>query len=802
MSSTAGAGRTRRSVAVLAVVAIALMIVGLGDAADAVTDYLGSGTFVACGFAVSVTPPPDCPTVEDALAAAQQYGAQTGSAVVVELLPGDFCPFTVTDLASYRDVSIVGVGLAGIVPPAGTPTALTGPEAGLTTIVDDPAHCGSWPQALSLDGFGTYQTVSLRNVVLDAGLGAAPVGIRAHVGPSGAHLFLRDVETTGFSQSGLAFTGENLSVENSAFVKGGTGISATGATLSVTSTAVADDVHGMALTNVDAALLNDTIVHNTVDGVSIGNFGNTVTATNDVVAGNGAITLDDGSTDYVGDCTGTVVGDFVTTGGGHNLLGASCRPVAAAGDVLTSTEPRDLDTSGGAPTDFVPVPPEAAGIGSAAFCPVTDQREGLRDLSASVCDAGAVQRSAVLTPILHAEPAVLDLGTAPAGETVSGSFVLSQAGGGELGVFSVVAGAGVTVPAAEDRCTRAVLVPAASASSCAFTASMTAPAAGTTTGGIVTVTYDFGATLVLHVQAAGAPSAAPPAAPTGVTAVAGNAAATVRWSQPAGGTAATSWEVQRSSDRGAHWTAGGTSTTSSRTVTGLTNGTAYVFRVRAVDAAADAGPWSTVSAAVTPVADASRLTGPASTTVAYGHAVTLRGTLTDAVSHAALAGATVQLLSRTTGSWHVATSAVTGAAGAVSFSRKPTGSTQYELRYAGTTTHRGVTSTAATVHVHAVVHATAAPARVHHAHTLRVYGTLSPAGSGTTVKLQRLVHGTWRTVASAKVKHQRLPNGHTATGYVLSYQPAVAGTLSLRVVQKATTTLTSGSSSTLRVKVV
>jgi hypothetical protein len=95
-----------------------------------------------------------------------------------------------------------------------------------------------------------------------------------------------------------------------------------------------------------------------------------------------------------------------------------------------------------------------------------------------------------------------------------------------------------------------------------------------------------------------------PPAPTGLTATPGNGQATLSWTAPTGVIAqapVNDYREQFSSDNGATWTTftAAASTATSATVTGLTNGTAYVFRVAAVNAVGT-GSYSTASAAVTP----------------------------------------------------------------------------------------------------------------------------------------------------------------------------------------------------------
>jgi hypothetical protein len=96
-----------------------------------------------------------------------------------------------------------------------------------------------------------------------------------------------------------------------------------------------------------------------------------------------------------------------------------------------------------------------------------------------------------------------------------------------------------------------------------------------------------------------------PAAPTSVTATGGNAQATVSWTAPAALSVLpiTDYTIQYSTNSGSTWTTvtRAASTATSATVTGLTNGTAVVFRVSATNGVGT-GSYSTASSAVTPTA--------------------------------------------------------------------------------------------------------------------------------------------------------------------------------------------------------
>jgi len=92
-----------------------------------------------------------------------------------------------------------------------------------------------------------------------------------------------------------------------------------------------------------------------------------------------------------------------------------------------------------------------------------------------------------------------------------------------------------------------------------------------------------------------------PGAPTSVVGTTGDAQVSVVWSAPSsnGGASITDYVIQYSSDSGSTWFtfADGTSSTTTATVTGLTNGSSYLFKVAAVNSAGT-GTYSSASSSV------------------------------------------------------------------------------------------------------------------------------------------------------------------------------------------------------------
>ena len=115
--------------------------------------------------------------------------------------------------------------------------------------------------------------------------------------------------------------------------------------------------------------------------------------------------------------------------------------------------------------------------------------------------------------------------------------------------------------------------------------------------------FGSGTTRRFGFRMGGVPSA--PGTPTAsLPATYGNTTASVAWTAPTSdnGSPITDYSIQYSSDSGSNWTSWShtASTATSATVTGLTNGTAYIFRVAGINSTG-IGAYSSSSNSVTPL---------------------------------------------------------------------------------------------------------------------------------------------------------------------------------------------------------
>jgi hypothetical protein len=149
----------------------------------------------------------------------------------------------------------------------------------------------------------------------------------------------------------------------------------------------------------------------------------------------------------------------------------------------------------------------------------------------------------------------------------------------------------------------------------------------------------------ITVPTAAFPDAGPMLAPTALSATGGNAQVSLTWTAPSynGGSAITDYAVQYSTNSGSTWTSASrtASTTASQVVSSLTNGTAYVFRVAAINANGT-GTYTTASSSVTPTAPTPP-NAPTSLTATAGNAqIALAWTAPSAPGTSAITGYTVE----------------------------------------------------------------------------------------------------------------------------------------------------------------
>jgi len=238
--------------------------------------------------------------------------------------------------------------------------------------------------------------------------------------------------------------------------------------------------------------------------------------------------------------------------------------------------------------------------------------------ASSTADIGvaAVEYSGVSTAT---GTSVLDVqahatGTTGAAATVSAGATPATAGNGELAIgFYADSGFGDTLTSGSGWTGRVDVAPTPDMELLVEDQVVGQGATPAATAGTGAGTVWLMAAVVLVPASAGAPAA--PAAPSGVTAVPGNASASVSWTAPYnGGSPITSYTVTPYTGGTAQQatTVTGRPPVTSATVTGLTNGTSYTFTVTATNAVGT-GPASSPSSAVTPSASSQGQWGPLQT---------------------------------------------------------------------------------------------------------------------------------------------------------------------------------------------
>jgi titin len=225
-----------------------------------------------------------------------------------------------------------------------------------------------------------------------------------------------------------------------------------------------------------------------------------------------------------------------------------------------------------------------------------------------------------------------------------------------------------------------------------------------------------------------------PPAPTNLIVATGDAQATLSWTAPTvlAQTPITDYTEQYSSDDGANWTTftQAASTATSATVTGLTNGTAYKFRVAAVNAVG-VGAYTAASSSVIPgIASA-----PTGLTATAGNAqLSLAWTAPANTGASAITGYTVEY----TPSGGSAQTVSTGSAGNSYTLTGLTNGTAYTARVAavnsvGTGTYTAASSSVTPAAMATVTGGTVAtPGDGYRYHTFTTSGTLAISSSALT----------------------------------------------------------------------
>jgi hypothetical protein len=806
MAATSRIVRPLRISVVVMTVAASVAVLGTGTAHAS-----SSGTFIACADANSTAAVSiaggGCTSLATALSAAAAYGTNPdsfGGSATVELMPGDYCPVTIP--TEYYGLTLVGVGAAGL-----AAANYSGPEADLSSFDLGTSSCGggSAPDfALNAPGDAPSEVgnLSLENLGFNGSAAGGPTnGINAF----DTNVSMKDVLVENFAQTGLSFSADStfrayqaakLSVTNSAFTNNGTALYARSGNDDSSGGSIYDSMMAGNQTGLDNAgtlnLVSNTISHNTTDGVDESNTSNpSGQSLYNIVADNAT------------DCAG-LSGAFEPSGGfnGDNLVDSTCTGSVTAGyPDQTAGTVAAVALVPGAPTPSIVPPSEAIGE-AAGDC--GDEGEGTRtdqieDLVAPAgsCDIGSIQSQNVTPfPDLVSSDASVDAGSVPINQTFGHTIYVGNSGGGLMGTSSVAVTGDSVFAVSHDSCTYQLIQPSQYAQQCAVTITATPSSVGDHNTGdlnVVTTAGTLDIQLTMHVVG-------PFTSPTDVAAAAGDQQATLSFTPPQNPTEPiTGYDVQQSDDGGQSWGYANAQFNSNgvpTSVTNLDNGTPYEFEIAAQDQYGD-GPWSDPTDSITPHAPShpSGLTAIPARTVNYGKPATITTTLTDATTHAPIAGATVTL--KVGSASGPGTTHITNSQGIATATIHPKTNAGYLWVFGGSAGHAAVSTRSTRVLVAQVVHAALSAKTVKHGKAVELYGTVSPNEKGQVVVSYYRPGNNKTSRLKATIKRQRLPNGKKEVGFLMSLTCKKKGTQTLHVSRAATSKNAAGVSKPLKLKV-
>lgn len=232
-------------------------------------------------------------------------------------------------------------------------------------------------------------------------------------------------------------------------------------------------------------------------------------------------------------------------------------------------------------------------------------------------------------------------------------------------------------------------------------------------------------------------SAEAPSAPTSVTATGGYGQATVKWQPPTSGTGPLEGYTVTVSPGGATYDVGPEAT--SKTISGLSNGTSYTFSVTARNATGT-GPAASKKLIGT------KIYSSAPKVIVYGSYAKISGKVARSDTSASLYKPTVKLQARPKGStsWRTLAYSKTTSTGAYSFSRKPLRNYEFRVVYSsGNSKYLGSTSATRTVLVRTKVSGAFSDSTPRVKQVVRYAGSVAPKHAWQSTYLQFYSGGKW-----------------------------------------------------------